>query len=397
VFNRKILKIALSLLESFPALAILGPRQVGKTTLAKELSQFISGKTIYLDLEKPSDLIKMEDAELYFQEHPESFIIIDEIQRSPELFPLLRSIIDERRQAGKKGGQFLLLGSASLELLKQSSESLAGRLHYLELTGLLTTEVADADYQQIIRLWNRGGFPESFLAASDELSFIWRQSFIRSYLERDIPQWGPRIPAETLRRFWTMLAHNQGNLWNASTLAASLGSSVPTINRYLDLLVDLLLVRTLRPWSNNSGKRLVKTPKVYIRDSGLVHALLQLNTSEDILSHPIAGKSWEGLIIENIIAELPVGATIWFYRSSAGAEIDLLIEYGSMMRVAIEIKRSSTPKIMQGFYNACEDVKATHRYVIYSGNEIYTLTKGVKAIPITELKTLMEQLNLTNK
>ena len=376
-------KIA-KLLQKFPAVAILGPRQVGKTTLARILAHEQQKEPIYLDLERPSDLIKLAEPELYLQSCSGRLVIMDEIQRLPALFQVLRSIIDERKWQGETSGQFLLLGSASLELLQNSAESLAGRIIYQELTGINALEIIHTTYTQD-QLWLRGGFPQSLLAHSDIESLEWRYAFIKTYLERDIPQLGPKIPAETLRRLWTMLAHEQGGLLNASRLATSLSVSVPTVKRYLDLLNDLLLIRSLNPWANNIRKRLIKSPKIFIRDSGIVHALLGLRDINDLIAHPVVGGSWEGFIIENLLSILPAGFTPYFYRTAAGAEIDLIIEAGLKLRIAIEIKRSLSPKIEQGFYNGCEDIKATHRYVVYPGRERYQLTQQVIAIPLTEL------------
>lgn len=375
----------IELLEEFPAVSILGPRQVGKTTLAEEIALSLSPEPIYLDLESPIDQAKLNDPEAYFELHKGKLIILDEIQRVPELFAILRGVIDRRRRQGFRTAQFLILGSASLDLLKQSSESLAGRIAYKELTGLTALEVNFLSQTSIDMLWLKGGFPDSFLAKTESASFRWRQNFISTYLERDIPQLGTRIPAVTLRRLWTMLAHHQGGQLNTAQLGASLGITIPTVKRYIELLEDLFLVRTILPWSGNVGKRLVKTPKVYIRDSGLTHALLNLTTQDDLLGHPIVGASWEGFVIENIIACLPQGLTFWFYRTSAGAEIDLVIEINNQERYAIEIKRSLSPTVSKGFYLGCEDIKATKRYVVYPGKESYPSAEGVKTISLVDL------------
>jgi len=379
------------LFGQFPAVGILGPRQIGKTTLALQIAGSISPEPIYLDLESPTDLAKLTEPELYFAEHSDRVIILDEIQRVPELFAPLRSIIDKRKRKGQKSGQFIILGSASLDLLKQSSESLAGRIAYKTLSGLKPTEL-ESDNNN--KLWLRGGFPDSYLAKDDISSFNWRQNFITTYLERDIPQLGVNIPAFTLHRFWTMLAHTQGGILNSSTLAKGLGNSVPTINRYLDLLHDLFLIRKLQPWASNVGKRLVKSPKVYIRDSGLTHALLRIKDMEELWGNPVVGGSWEGFIVEMLIADLPSWASPYFYRTSAGAEIDLLIDAGNKKRIAIEIKRSMTPSVTKGFTIGCDDVKATHRYFVYPGYERFPLSKEVTAIPLREM---MEELSLILK
>ena len=366
------------MLTQFPAVALLGPRQVGKTTLALDLIEG-NRKATYLDLELPSDLAKLSDAEDYFSRYQGHLLVLDEIQRKPDLFPILRGVIDAQKRKGKLAGQFLLLGSASLDLLKQSSESLAGRLASMELTPLLAEEVKAAG-RTVDPLWIRGGFPDSFLARGDDASYQWRLAFIRTYLERDIPTLGPRVPAETLRRFWTMLSHAQGTLLNHSTLASSLGISGQTITRYLDLLVDLLLVRRLQPWSGNTLKRQIRSPKVYVRDSGIVHALLGLRSADDVLGHPVAGASWEGFAIENLLAAVPVGTKPCFYRTSAGAEIDLVLEMGKKERWAVEIKRGSTPSVSRGFHTGCADLKATRRIVVYPGEETFSLGQNIEAM-----------------
>ncbi|MCB1806046.1 MAG: ATP-binding protein [Candidatus Competibacteraceae bacterium] len=368
------------LLAKHPAVALLGPRQVGKTTLAHEL--VTDRAAVYLDLESPRSLAKISDIEQYCELNADKLLVFDEIQRMPELFAPLRSIIDQRRRQGQKYGQFLLLGSASIELLRQTSETLAGRIAFCELFPLTATEMASGD---INTLWQRGGFPESFLAGTDAESLNWRLHFIRTYLERDIPQFGPRIPAETLRRFWTMLAHNQGATLNASALARGLDVTGVTISRYLDLLVDLLLVRRLQPWTSHQGKRLVKSPKIYVRDSGITHALLNIETLDDLLGHPVTGGSWEGFVIENIASVLPERAAIGFYRTKGGAEIDLIIDFGTGELWAVEIKRSSAPTIAKGFHIACEDLKPTQKYAVYGGNERFPMSGGIQIISLTEI------------
>ena len=377
------LKIA-QLLDEFPAVGVLGPRQVGKTTLAQELADTMSPQPVYLDLESPRDRAKLSEPEAYFELHQHQLIILDEIQRIPELFSILRGVIDRRRRQGQKTGQFLILGSASLDLLKQSSESLAGRIAYRELSGFNVSEVEVTPAARD-QLWLRGGFPDSFLAKSDAASLRWRLNFINTYLEREVPQFGPRIPAVTLRRLWTMLAHSQGGQLNVAALGANLDIAAPTAKRYIELLEDLLLIRTLRPWSGNIGKRLVRTPKVYIRDSGLTHALLNLTSMDDLLGHPVVGASWEGFVIENLLSVLPPGLTPWFYRTSAGAEIDLVIEKNSQQRYAIEIKRSQAPSVSKGFYLGCEDLQATKQFVVYSGTERFPISKNVTALSLLEM------------
>ena len=363
-----------------PAAALLGPRQAGKTTLALEIGQRYNA--LYLDLESEQDRSKLSQPELYLRDHLDRLIILDEIQRAPGLFPVLRGIIDEGRRAGRTSAMYLLLGSASLDLLRQSGETLAGRIAYFELSPL---NVLETRGMPVDRLWVQGGFPESFLADDALRSLRWRQDFIRTYLERDIPQFGPRIPAETLRRFWGMLAHHQGGLLNTAQLARNLGVDVKTAGGYLDLLVDLLLVRRLPSWHANLGKRLVKSPKVYVRDSGLVHALLNIPDKESLLSHPVVGQSWECHVIENLLACAKPGTQGHFYRTGSGAEIDLLLSWPNGTLWAIEIKRSLAPKVERGFHEACADLHPAKRYVVSPGTERYRLTTDIAAISLEEL------------
>lgn len=374
-------------LEHNPSIALMGPRQVGKTTLALDISEQIPA--IYLDLENSLDNAKLRDIVAFHAENRTKLIVLDEVQRTPEIFAPLRGIIDKERRKGHKAGLFLFLGAASMELLQQSGESLAGRIAYLELFGVDALEFAPNG--DLNSLWLRGGFPESLLANSDKQSSNWRRDFIRTYLERDIPQLGPRIPAQTLERFWTMLAHQQGSIFNASQLARNLEVSSVTINRYLDLMVDLLLVRRLQPWTANVGKRLVRAPKVYVRDSGIVHALLNIVSHNDLLGHPVLGGSWEGFVVENIMSVVQNRALPYYYRTSAGAEIDLILEFAGQEKWAIEIKRSSAPTLSKGFHIACEDIKADRKYVVYAGNERFSLGDGITAMPLTEC--MQEVLN----
>lgn len=387
MIERRIEEKLLDLVDDSPAVALLGPRQVGKTTLAIDLGK--TRPSIYLDLESDADRAKLSEPELYLASHDDKLVILDEVHRLPNLFQILRGLIDRNRRAGRRSGQFLLLGSASIDLLKQSGETLAGRIAYLEMQPVDGLEVPP---DALDALWLRGGFPDSFLASSDRASLRWRQDFIRTYLERDIPLLGPRIPAETLRRFWTMLAHHQSGLLNAAELARSLGVDGKTVASYLDLLVDLLLVRRLEPWHSNVGKRLVKSPKVYVRDSGIAHALLGLGSSEQLLGHPIAGSSWEGFVIETLIAAAPDGTAANFYRTSAGAEIDLLLSPPGQKPWAIEIKRSLSPKLEKGFYLACEDLQPQRRIVVYPGQESFPLSNDVTVMSLSAAgRLLLEQ------
>jgi predicted AAA+ superfamily ATPase len=381
MFTRKLFKTLESAVKQFPAVALLGPRQVGKTTLAFELKKHFSD-SIYLDLESEQDLAKLNQPELYLKEHTDKLVILDEVHRVPGLFPILRGLIDSQKRAGKKTSQYLLLGSASPDLLKQSGESLAGRIAYLELTPLLASEIEPKDVES---LWLRGGFPDSFLADSEEQSVLWRQNFIRTYLERDIPQFAPRISTETLRRFWGMISNAQGTLINVAQLAGNLGIDQKTAQSYMDLLIDLLMVRKLQPWHSNIGKRLIKSPKIYVRDSGLVHSLLSIANKEALLSHPIIGQSWEAFIIENLTATLPNGAIPYFYKTSGGAEIDLIIAWPNQEIWAIEIKRSLQPKVEKGFHQACLDLEPKKKFVVYAGQERFSLGHDVEAISLLDL------------
>lgn len=377
MIDRRIAALLVDRLAEVPAVALLGPRQVGKTTLALEIAG--QRPSVYLDLESPGDQARLSDPELYLAQHDDKLVILDEVHRRPGLFQVLRGLIDRGRRKGRRSGRFLLLGSASLDLLRQSGESLAGRISYLEMTPLDALEVGVGDET---RLWLRGGFPDSFLAAGDQSSLRWRQDFIRTYLERDVPMLGPRIPAEMLRRFWTMLAHHQSGLLNAAEFARALGVDGKTVASYIDLLVDLLLVRRLAPWHANVGKRLVKSPRIYVRDSGVVHALLGLGSQDDVLGHPIAGASWEGFAIETLTAIAPDGTQAYFYRTAAGAEIDLVLVMPGGARWAIEVKRSLAPKVERGFHHACLDLDPERKIVIYPGEEGFPLAPGIDAMSL---------------
>jgi len=376
------------LLAEFPAVVLLGPRQAGKTTLALAEAER-RGNALYLDLELPSAQRQLDDPEAFLLAHRNRLVILDEVQRLPELFAILRGVIDQRRRAGESASQFLLLGSASGVLLQQASESLAGRVAQLELTPFQAREVIDSDSSASLdALWVRGGFPLSWLAADDAASLRWREAFIATYLERDIPALGPRIPATTLRRLWTMLAHGQGGLLNQSQLAGSLAVSGQTVARYIDLLCDLMLVRRLPAWHGNVGKRLVRAPKVYVRDSGLVHALLGLADLEAVLAHPVAGASWEGFVVEQLLAAAPE-AEASFYRTSHGAEADLVLRFRSGETWVVEIKRSSAPTVSRGFHLAAADVGATRRLLVAPVAASYPLREGIEVMnPLAAAKLL---------
>ncbi len=371
------------MLSVTPAVALLGPRQVGKTTLAFAIAEKVDA--VYLDLEDPLDIQKVQDVVGFHAENKGHLLILDEVQRMPEIFAPIRTIIDKERRKGNKSGLFLFLGSASMELLQQSGESLAGRIAYSELFPINLLEYHESLNKPVATLWLRGGFPESLLAATESNSFTWRKNFIRTYLERDIPQLGPRIPATTLQRFWTMLAHHQGSVMNATHLARSLDVSGTSIARYLDLMCDLLLVRRLQPWTFNAGKRLVKSPKIYVRDSGLVHTLLNIKDMNELLGHPVVGGSWEGFVIENILSASKDTIPCYYYGTPGGAEIDLILEFSPSEKWAIEIKRSSAPFVSKGFHLACEEVKPTRKFVVYSGNDHFTLPGEVTAISLLGL------------
>ena len=386
MIDRYLTHILTDALAHEPAVVLLGPRQVGKTTLAVEVGK--QPGAVYLDLESDSDKAKLQSPETYLSDHIGHLVIIDEIHRAPGLFPVLRGMIDRPRRAGRDAGMYLMLGSASLDLLHQSGETLAGRVAFLELSSLqiLETTAIPSDV-----LWSRGGLPKSLLAASDARSLQWRKDFIRSYLEHDIPQFGRRIAAETLRRFWTMLAHHQGGLLNVAQFARNLGVDTKTAFAYLDLLCDLLLVRRLPPWHANIGKRLIRSPKVYIRDSGLVHALLGIADKETLLSHPVVGQSWEGFVIENLLANVPQGVDGWFYRSNRGAEIDLLLSHPSGELWAIEVKRSLAPKLERGFHSACADLNPSRKFVVYPGTETYRMAEDIEAISLASLASKLRE------
>ena len=379
-------------LQQLPAVGLLGPRQVGKTTLAFA-QKALYPDALYLDLELPSAQRQMDDPEAFLMAHAQQFVILDEVQRMPELFGILRGVIDQRRRMGQASGQFLLLGSATGVLMQQSSESLAGRVAYVELPPLQAPEIFtdQPSVADLNALWVRGGFPLSWLAPSDADSMTWREVFIATYLEKDIPALGPRIPATTLRRLWTMLAHHQGELLDLSKLAAALAISGQTVSRYIDLLCDLMLVRRLPAWHGNVGKRLIRSPKVYVRDSGLVHALLGLPNLDAVLGHPIAGSSWEGFVMEQLINAAPQ-AQAWFYRTSNGAEVDLVLTFRNQQTWVVEVKRSSAPTVSRGFYQAATDLGAVRKLLVAPVAQPYPLKDGIEVVDVmTAIRWVTEQ------
>ncbi len=365
-------------LQNNPAVAILGPRQCGKTTLAGQIVKKMA-QSVYLDLENPGDLAKLDDPLAFFSLHNDDLVCLDEIQRAPEIFSILRSVIDNRA----RNGQFLILGSAGPDLIRQSSESLAGRIAYLELTPFLLSELEAAQKDDVRRLWLRGGFPRSYLAEDVDISSEWRQDFIRTFLERDIGMLGFRMPPARIGRFWKMCAHIHGSLFNASKLADSLGVSSHTARSYMDLLEQTFMLRVLLPDAPNLKKRLVKSPKIYIRDSGILHALLDIRTHDDLLSHPIIGTSFEGFAMENILAYAK-NYEPSFYRTSAGAEIDLILRRGRRT-LAFELKSSTVPRVSKGFWNALEDISPDEAYVVAPVEDSYPMKGDVMVSPLQEI------------
>jgi uncharacterized protein len=381
MIQRRLTSILEDRLSQVPVVALLGSRQVGKTTLAIDLN--VGKPSHYLDLERPSDIAKLADPELYLGRFADHLVILDEVQRLPGLFPVLRSLVDERRRSGERSAQFLILGSASPELLQQSAETLAGRISYLELDPLNLTELGPAK-TVINRHWFRGGYPDSYLATDDAAAIQWCQDFITSYVERYLPQLGITAPPLLLRRLCSMLAHQQGATLNLSKMAGSLGIDGKTARHYLDLLQGLYLLRSIPAWSRNAGKRLVKAPKVYWRDAGLLHALAGLHDLEQVMGHPLCGHSWEGYCIEQIVTRLPRGTTFSHYRTHAGAEVDLVVEYPSGEIVALEIKRTLAPKLTAGLVTSMETLQATTGYFIIPQGETFPLSPSVTAISLSD-------------
>jgi predicted AAA+ superfamily ATPase len=372
-------------LETTPAVVLLGSRQVGKTTMARAIAS--EHDAVYLDLESPADRAKLSDPEQFLTMHLDRLVVLDEVHRVPQLFPILRGRIDEARRRGKRSGLYLLLGSASIDLIDRSAESLAGRVSYLELHPLSLLELETVDHVYQNRLWLRGGYPDSVLADTDAQSYVWRSDFVRTYLEREVPHFAPRKSTEQMRQLWTMLAHLQGQVLNASMLARSLGTDFKTVQSYVNLLEQLLLVRTVQPWHANVGKRLTKRPKLYVRDSGIVHSLLGIRTSVDLLGHPVAGGSWEGFVHQQIATLNNGQFRIYFYRTSAGAEIDILLQFDDGELWAIEVKSGFVPSARRGFYEAIQDLSPKRAVVVYGGTDRYPLRDRVEGLSVRDLLT----------
>lgn len=387
LFERRATALLRQALNSMPVVALVGPRQVGKTTLAMQLSKQTTKKTTYLDLESDQDFNKLSDPELFLQRFENELLIIDEVQRMPDLFRVLRGLVDKRRRQGETTAHFLLLGSSSRELLQHSSESLAGRIRYIELTPFTADELLlnNAFNEHSDTLWFRGGFPDSYLSTTDDESRLWRDDFIATYMERDLPLMGVGISPAQLKRFWKMLAHYNGNVVNHSEIGRSLGLSHTSIRNYLDTLTDFYMVRQLPPWSGNLKKRLVKSPKVYIRDTGILHSLLKISTRDALLGHPLAGGSWEGFIVETLLSVIDNRWDACYFRTATQVELDLILTAPNGDVWAIEIKRASAPKASRGFHEACNDVQANRKWVIYPGADRYPLTHGAEAIGLAEV------------
>lgn len=375
--KRRLEEKVVAALRANPAVALIGPRQCGKSTLARKLAERLP-LFLYLDLESDADLNKLGQPELFFQNNADRLVCLDEIQRLPHLFPVLRSILDRQ----ERNGQLLLLGSASPDLINRSSESLAGRVAYLELTPFLVSETMVPGDGVAKKFWLRGGYPRSFLAASESASSAWRENFIRTFLEKDIPQLGIRIPAARLKRLWQMCAHFHGQLLNLSKLGDSLGLSYHTIQNYIDLLEQTFIFRVLRPYHANVKKRLVKAPKLYFRDSGLWHALSGIRSFNDLMGHPMFGASWEGMGVENILAAFP-GWDGYFYRTASGTEIDLVLQKGQR-KAAVEFKASAAPAVGDGFWRALQELGIDEAYVVAPVPEPYALRQNVQVLSIAD-------------
>ena len=389
MYPRTLKKTLLQTLKKQPAVALLGARAVGKTTLAMELSQEVP--SIYLDLTEPEDLLKIRSMPHYFEAHKHKLIILDEIQRYPHLLEPLRNVIYRGSREGLKYGRFLVLGSASKKLKKYSADLLAGRVAYLQLAGLTPLETSALYGEDLLKLWFRGGFPESYDAKNHHESHEWRRHLITTYLNRDIPQLQPTLPTHTLTRLWTLLAHHQGALWNPTKIAAPLSLPSAVVEHYIHTMQDLLLLRSLQPWHENVKKQVVRAPKIYIRDSGLLHALMNITDPKILKQHTIMGNSWEGFVIEQIISSLPSSLLPYFYRTTSGDEIDLLLVYNLSDFWALEIKAATAPKVKKGFHNACEDLSIKRKFVIYNGKKTYSLEQGTTAISLAGFIKLIQK------
>ncbi len=383
MLDRRLFQTVRERFEFMPAVVLLGPRQVGKTTLARTIAGELGDQALYLDLERESDRRRLDDADSYLRAQTGRLVILDEVHRAPGLFPLLRGIIDERRAAGDETRQFLLLGSASIELQRQAGESLAGRASYLELTPVGVDEWTT--HGPLNTLWLRGGFPSSLLAPSESASAIWREDFVRAFVERDLPLFEPGLSSPMLGRLWRMLAHQQGTPLNKARLAGSLEVSAPTVGRYIDVLEHMLMVRRLQPWSSNIGKRLVRAPKIYLRDSGVLHSLLALTSFDNLLSHPIVGASWEGFVIEQLIAAAGPQSIPMFFRTATGVEADLVFERGGEVDCVIEIKRSTAPTVSSSLRTVIDLLKPKSAYVVHSGDDEWPMSGGITAHSVASL------------
>jgi predicted AAA+ superfamily ATPase len=364
------------LMKQFPVVAVVGPRQVGKTTLARQYSNTLKKDAVYLDLENPADVKKLSDPQVFLEDYPDQCVIFDEVQRMPQLFPLLRYLVDKKRNAGR----YLLLGSASPEMIKDVSESLAGRIAFIEVTPFNLPEVTDAK-NKLQKLWLRGGFPHAFLAGTDPKCFDWLQHFIRTYVERDLNQlFGVSFSPQLMYRLWQMLAHFHGSIWNAQTFARGLDVSAPTVNRYLDYLESAFMLHRLPPFFINTKKRLVKAPKVYLRDTGLLHALLDIHSMHLLRAHPAIGNSWEGFVIEQVDRLKPPALRSYYYRTHDGSECDLVLVKGLKAVACVEVKYSASPSAGKGFYESIHDLKSRNNFILIPTPEDYPLTKNIRVV-----------------
>jgi len=384
--KRKIHNEVAKALSFFPAVAILGPRQCGKSTLAHKIIETLKN-SLFLDLERESDLRKLTEPELFLSKHSDKLVCLDEIQRKPDLFSTLRVLIDEDR----RNGRFLILGSASRELLRQSSETLAGRICYLELTPFLLLELEKdkSKNYDIFKLLLNGGFPESILAETNEKSLLWRENFIRTFLERDIQLFGFNISSTTMLKLWKMIAHTHGQTLNYSKLASSLGITSPTVKNYIEILAETYMLRIMPPLETNLKKRLIKAPKVYIRDSGILHTLLEIENMDNLMGHPIFGASWEGFCIENILSSISNRWKASFYRTSSGNELDLILEKGKH-RIALEFKASKAPIVTKGFWISLDELHILQGFIVAPVDSSYPLKENIQ---ISTLKNTIQQLN----